>query len=142
MATNAFNLSDNVKAERKLLVTAVNVGTDSAPEWEVIGAGIEDSSVELNPDVSTVTDILGITQRDGSAAFRELVIAPRVPPQLTFARGAVTLPQGRVQVAWTRNGDGLDVEVTLPEQVSCNFEYGGMTRTLSGGRNVFHVKQM
>ena len=91
---------------------------------------------------SLLTDILGITQRDGSAAFRELVIAPRVPPQLTFARGAVTLPQGRVQVAWTRNGDGLDVEVTLPEQVSCNFEYGGMTRTLSGGRNVFHVKQM
>lgn len=62
MATNAFNLGDNVKAERKLLVTAVNVGTDSAPEWEVIGAGIEDSSVELNPDVSTVTDILGITE--------------------------------------------------------------------------------
>ena len=37
---------------------------------------------------------------------------------------------------------GLSQTVTLPEQVSCNFEYGGMTRTLSGGRNVFHVKQM
>ena len=62
MATNAFNLTENQKAERKLLVTAVNVGTSSEPEWEVIGAGVEDSSLELNPDVSTVTDILGITE--------------------------------------------------------------------------------
>lgn len=59
---NEFNLEQNQKAERKLLVTAVNVGNSDAPEWEVIGAGVEDSSIELNPDVSTVTDILGITE--------------------------------------------------------------------------------
>lgn len=57
-----FNLSDNQKAERKLLVTAVNVGTGSSPEWQVVGAGVEDSSIEMNPDTSTVTDILGITE--------------------------------------------------------------------------------
>lgn len=57
-----FNLKPNQKAERKLLVTAVNVGTSDAPEWDIIGAGVEDSSIELNPDVSTVTDILGITE--------------------------------------------------------------------------------
>ncbi len=57
-----FNLSTNQKAERKLLVTAVNVGTSSTPEWQVIGAGVEDSSIELNPDVETVTDILGVTE--------------------------------------------------------------------------------
>lgn len=62
--------------------------------------------------------------------------------QAKWVTASPSMPQGRVQVAWTRNGDGLDVEVTLPEQVSCNFEYGGMTRTLSGGRNVLHVKQM
>lgn len=59
-----FNLNLNQKAERKLLVTAVNVGTSDKPEWEVIGAGVEDSSIELNPDVSTTTDILGITETD------------------------------------------------------------------------------
>ncbi len=61
MATD-FKLNANQKAERKLLVTAVNVGTSDVPEWEVLGAGIEDSSIELNPDVSSVTDILGITE--------------------------------------------------------------------------------
>ena len=62
-----FNLKDGQKAERKLLVTAVNVGdsiSDSSgtPEWQIIGVGVEDSSIEYNPDTETITDILGITE--------------------------------------------------------------------------------
>lgn len=58
----SFNLQDNQKAERKLLVTAVNVGTTSEPTWQVVGAGVEDSSIDYNPDIETTTDILGITE--------------------------------------------------------------------------------
>ena len=63
----AFNLQANQKAERKLLVTCVNVGdsiTESGgtPEWQPVGVGVEDSSIEFNPDTETVTDILGITE--------------------------------------------------------------------------------
>lgn len=62
----SFNLKTNQEAERKLLVTCVNVGdsiTDSVgtPEWEIVGVGVEDSSIEYNPDISTVQDILGIS---------------------------------------------------------------------------------
>lgn len=59
---SSFNLQDNQKAERKLLVTCVNVGTSDAPVWEPVGVGVEDSSIEYNPDTETVTDILGITE--------------------------------------------------------------------------------
>jgi len=63
----AFNLQTNEKAQRKLLVTAVNVGdsiteTGGAPVWQVVGAGVEDSSIEFNPDTETITDILGVTE--------------------------------------------------------------------------------
>lgn len=63
----AFNLQTNQKAERKLLVTAVNVGDSIAesggtPVWQVVGAGVEDSSIEFNPDTETITDILGVTE--------------------------------------------------------------------------------
>lgn len=62
MAVNtAFNLDTNVKATRKLLRTYVDVGADSEPKWYLVGSGIEDSSIELNPDTETVTDILGVT---------------------------------------------------------------------------------
>lgn len=64
---SAFNLQNGQKAERKLLVTAVNVGDSIAegsgtPEWQIVGVGVEESSVEFNPDTETVTDILGITE--------------------------------------------------------------------------------
>lgn len=63
-----FNLKDNQKAERKLLVTAVNVGASildkegGSPEWQIVGVGVEDSSIEYNPDTESITDILGVTE--------------------------------------------------------------------------------
>ena len=62
-----FNLKDGQKAERKLLVTAINVGDSitsgtGTPKWEIVGVGVEDSSIEYNPDTETITDILGITE--------------------------------------------------------------------------------
>lgn len=62
MAVNTeFNVGANVKAVRKLLRTYVNVGETASPEWEIVGDGIADSMIELNPDTETVTDILGVT---------------------------------------------------------------------------------
>lgn len=62
-AKEDFALSANQKAERKLLVTCVNTAKNSeTKEWTVIGAGVEDSSVEYNADIETITDILGITE--------------------------------------------------------------------------------
>lgn len=57
-----FTLNPGQKAERKLLVTAVNTGTAESPKWTVIGVGVEDSSIELNPDIETITDILGVSE--------------------------------------------------------------------------------
>lgn len=65
MAINtAFNLADGVKAARKLLRTYVNVGTPSERKWFLVGSGVEDSSIELNPNTESITDILGITTTD------------------------------------------------------------------------------
>lgn len=56
-----FNLAAGTKAERKLLITCVNVGTSEAPEWETLGVGIEESSIEFNFEEEIKTDILGRT---------------------------------------------------------------------------------
>ncbi len=57
----AFNLGEGLKAERKMLRTYYNCGTKEAPVWELLGSGVEESSIEYTPDVSTVTDITGVT---------------------------------------------------------------------------------
>lgn len=59
--TTDFNVGSGVKAARKLLMTFVNVGTGSEYDWELVGRGVEESSIELNPNTETVTDICGIT---------------------------------------------------------------------------------
>lgn len=65
MAINTdFNLAAGVKAARKLLRTYVNVGTPETKEWFLVGSGVEDSSIELNPNTESLTDILGITTTD------------------------------------------------------------------------------
>lgn len=61
MATD-FNVGAGVKATRKLLMTYVDVSDSGSPEWELVGRGVEDSSIELNPNTETTTDILGITE--------------------------------------------------------------------------------
>lgn len=60
MATD-FNVGAGVKAPRKLLAHFVNVGTSELPQWERVGSWIESSSLDLNPNTETVTDITGIT---------------------------------------------------------------------------------
>lgn len=62
MAINTdFNVGEGVKAARKLLRTYVDVSDDDTPEWYLVGTGIEESAIELNPDTETITDILGVT---------------------------------------------------------------------------------
>lgn len=61
-----FNLMPNQEAERKLLVTCVNVADfgetySSAPTFQPVGVGVENSAIDGNADVETITDILGIT---------------------------------------------------------------------------------
>lgn len=56
-----FNTGVGVKAARKLLKTYVNVGETGTKKWFLVGSGVEDSSVELNPETETITDILGVT---------------------------------------------------------------------------------
>ena len=62
MPTTDFNTGSGVKAARKLLMTFVNVGSSASEEWELVGRGVEESAIELNPNSETVTDICGITE--------------------------------------------------------------------------------
>jgi hypothetical protein len=61
-----FNLANGVKAARKLLRTYVNVSEPESEtkDWFLVGSGVEDSSIELNPNTESVTDILGVTTTD------------------------------------------------------------------------------
>ena len=78
MADNytSINLAENRKADRKLEMHFVNMGTSEAPVWEVLGYGVEDASMAFNHDVSTIVDVLGISHTNVSAAKPQLDLDP------------------------------------------------------------------
>lgn len=74
MAVAAFKLKDRQKAERKYLITVVEWVGDGKGTIdgaggkkvyrEILGTRTEDSSIQYNADISTTTDIRGITYTD------------------------------------------------------------------------------
>ena len=60
----AINLTNGQKAERKLLVTVIEFNDGENDIKEILGTRTEDSSIEFNPDIATITDIRGITYTD------------------------------------------------------------------------------
>jgi hypothetical protein len=59
MAINTdFNVKAGTKAQRKLLKHFVNVGTAEEKEWELLGVGIEERSIDTNFETEEVNDIL------------------------------------------------------------------------------------
>lgn len=63
-----MNLNEGQRAQRKELITVAEwsegTGTGATTHKEIIGVRTEDSSIEFNPDIETITDILGITYTD------------------------------------------------------------------------------
>ena len=64
MPISQFNLAQNQRAERKLLITVAEWTEGSTQVREILGRRTEDSSIDYNADIETTTDILGINYTD------------------------------------------------------------------------------
>lgn len=58
--------------------------------------------------------ILGIRQGTESAGYRDLVLEPRLDPNLEWARGGLESPRGRIESRWSRDEDAMTWTVTIP----------------------------
>ncbi|MEU8238257.1 family 78 glycoside hydrolase catalytic domain [Actinoplanes missouriensis] len=58
--------------------------------------------------------LAGIRAAEGTVAYRDLVIQPKVVGDLTSVKGHYTTPQGTARSEWKRDGDRLRLTVTVP----------------------------
>lgn len=63
-----FNSYANPKVETKRFKIYADVGTNSSPEWELQGRGVESWTVEENVDVEKTTDVLGTVDMERGVA--------------------------------------------------------------------------
>ena len=86
-----------------------------------------------------ISSILGITQTEASVGFETLLIAPKIPVGLEFAKGSVNFPTGKVAVSWKREEKGVRFEIELPDTFDCDFVWNGQTKPLTAGKNIFTI---
>lgn len=87
-----------------------------------------------------LSSVLGIQQKAG---FQEIVIAPKIPTQLKYARGSVQIGAGKISVSWQKEQDNICFEITLPEGVAGEFVWNAgeeaCPRVLQG-HQIFRVR--
>lgn len=79
--------------------------------------------------------IIGI--RINAHAYEVIDLEPHFFEGLTFARGHIDTPQGRISVDWKRETDGIHLHIVLPETVDALYEgsvlHGGTHDFVIGG---------
>jgi alpha-L-rhamnosidase len=64
--------------------------------------------------------LAGIRAADGTTAYRDLVIQPKIVGDLTFVRGSYVTPQGTARSEWHRDGGRLRLTVTVPPNTTAH----------------------
>lgn len=59
-----INLTEGQRAQRKTLITVARWMEGNEEKTEILGTRTEDSSIEFNADIETITDVRGITYTD------------------------------------------------------------------------------
>lgn len=75
MADIAF-IAGNGDIKREEFKIFANVGADEAPEWEIVGKKIEEMSLEMNPNIETMTDVTGDVQTTLDKYEKQTSVSP------------------------------------------------------------------
>ncbi len=77
----------------------------------------------------------GITQREGTAGFTDIIFAPVISDKFTFAEGYIETANGKVGSKWERTADGIDYTFTVPENTVAHAHINGKKYVLNAGIN-------
>lgn len=75
MADIAFKAGTG-RIKREEFKLFADVGASDSPEWELQGGRIEDMSLEMNPNVETVTDVTGVTETTLDKYEKQTSVSP------------------------------------------------------------------
>lgn len=138
------------KGEADLAVDLLtNNGAQGFEHWRVNGATTfheywdsDRSRSHCHPMFGAVTAyffeyLLGIKQREGTAGYTSLIIAPQAVLRFTIMSGSMLTPNGKVAVAYAKTEKGVDFTVSVPENTKAVFSFAQKEYALCTGENKF-----
>ncbi|MBQ8341973.1 MAG: family 78 glycoside hydrolase catalytic domain [Clostridia bacterium] len=79
--------------------------------------------------------LLGIRQKEGTAGYGDLVIAPQALSKCDRMAGSMETPNGRVSVAYQKMNGRICFRITVPPRTKAVLRYDGQDHALSQGEN-------
>lgn len=83
--------------------------------------------------------LLGIKQKDGTAGYSSLSIAPQAVSMFSRMSGSIETPNGTVSVKYEKKKEKISFEIVIPENTSADFRLADRNIELRCGRNVFET---
>ena len=109
--------------------------------WEYWGTARSHSHPMFGAVTAHLYDyILGIRQTGGTVGYTDLVIEPRATKIVRRASGSIAAGDGKLSVAYLREGTKLSVTVTVPSGVKADFCYEGRFYKLTEGENTLNFE--
>ncbi len=83
--------------------------------------------------------LAGITQPEGYAGFRNILIQPKMVRDLHYVSGTIHTPRGKIHCGWTRSDRSLSLDVIIPVNAQAEIhlpksDWEGVTLTENGNQ--------
>ncbi len=83
-----------------------------------------------------ISAILGISRDTAGGCL----VAPRIPDGLEYAEGYTEIDGERLSVAWKKENGDIIFDISVPENIKCEFSYKGTSLALGQKSNKFKVR--
>ena len=83
--------------------------------------------------------LLGIRQKENSAGYSSLEIAPQLVSKINRMSGSMQTPKGRVAVSYEKNASAVSFKIEIPEDTEATFRLNGEEKILRVGVNEFII---
>lgn len=109
--------------------------------WEDFGFGFSKCHIMLGDFAAWAQQTIAGIRRPAKPGYSEAVIEPVPVPGLTWAKGSVTTPRGKLSVSWAVSGGEFSIDVEVPPETHAEVRLPDGGRNAVGeGRHVFKVK--
>lgn len=79
--------------------------------------------------------LLGIKQRENTAGYSSLIIAPQAVNRFGRMSGSMTTPNGKVSVSYNKTDSGVEFSIAIPENTNAVFCFNEKEIALHAGEN-------
>jgi hypothetical protein len=77
--------------------------------------------------------LCGIKQAKDGVAYNKIEIKPQPVGDITYAKADFHSPYGMIKTDWTKNGDGFELNVTIPANTTAEIYLPGGKKPVKAG---------